>query len=178
MEKHGEIIDKGALRFERVLPGPIERVWAYLTESEKRRKWLAAGEMDLRVGGPVQLRFLHRELSPINEPTPDKYKQMENGKASSGEILRCEPPRVLSFAWHDESDEPSEVTFELKPQNDKVLLILTHRKLKDVTGIAAGWHTHLGILSDQFNGVTPRPFWSTHIKNEADYQSRFAKALA
>ncbi|MEX3932396.1 hypothetical protein AB4Y32_11375 [Paraburkholderia phymatum] len=24
------------VRFERLLPGPIERVWAYLTESDKR----------------------------------------------------------------------------------------------------------------------------------------------
>src|SRR5262245_18404599 len=29
----------GAISFMRVLPGPIERVWAYLTEPEKRGKW-------------------------------------------------------------------------------------------------------------------------------------------
>ena len=40
----GEIIDRQTVRFERLLPGPIERVWAYLTESEKRRKWLASGD--------------------------------------------------------------------------------------------------------------------------------------
>lgn len=33
----GEIIDRQTVRFERLLPGPIERVWAYLTELEKRR---------------------------------------------------------------------------------------------------------------------------------------------
>ena len=47
----GTITEAGTIRFERLLPGPIERVWAYLTESDKRAKWLAAGDMDLRPGG-------------------------------------------------------------------------------------------------------------------------------
>ena len=38
------------VRLECLLPGPIERVWRYLTESEARGQWLARGEMDLRVG--------------------------------------------------------------------------------------------------------------------------------
>jgi uncharacterized protein YndB with AHSA1/START domain len=38
------------VRLERLLPGPIERVWRYLTESEARGQSLARGEMDLRVG--------------------------------------------------------------------------------------------------------------------------------
>ena len=32
------------VRIQRLLPGPMERVWAYLTDSELRRQWLAAGE--------------------------------------------------------------------------------------------------------------------------------------
>ncbi|MBK6883055.1 MAG: hypothetical protein IPH05_08950 [Flavobacteriales bacterium] len=34
-------------------------MWAYLTESDKRAKWLASGDMDLRVGGDVNLFWLH-----------------------------------------------------------------------------------------------------------------------
>ena len=34
------------VRFERSLPGPVERVWAYLTEADKRRQWLAGGKVD------------------------------------------------------------------------------------------------------------------------------------
>jgi uncharacterized protein YndB with AHSA1/START domain len=51
MSEYGVVTEAGTIRFERVLPGPIERVWAYLTESKERGKWLASGEMDLRVGG-------------------------------------------------------------------------------------------------------------------------------
>ena len=39
------------IEIQRLLPGPIERVWAYLTESDLRRRWLAAGEMGLQAGG-------------------------------------------------------------------------------------------------------------------------------
>ncbi len=54
MSEYGVVTESGTVRFERVLPGPIERVWAYLTESEKRGKWLATGNMELRVGGRVE----------------------------------------------------------------------------------------------------------------------------
>lgn len=36
MNDYGMIIEPGTLRIQRLLPGPIERVWAYLTESDKR----------------------------------------------------------------------------------------------------------------------------------------------
>ena len=45
------------VRIERLLPGPVERVWAYLTDSEKRGKWLAKGPMADHAGGPVELTF-------------------------------------------------------------------------------------------------------------------------
>ena len=53
LERDGEILDAGTIRFERLLPGPIERVWAFLTESEKRKLWLAAGDFELRPGGKL-----------------------------------------------------------------------------------------------------------------------------
>ena len=36
MNDYGELLDENTVRFERLLPGPIERVWSYLTEGEKR----------------------------------------------------------------------------------------------------------------------------------------------
>ncbi|WP_257816439.1 SRPBCC domain-containing protein [Phenylobacterium sp. J367] len=60
----------GVVRFERLLPGPIERVWAYLTESEKRGRWFAVGEMDLREGGHADINFRHAQLSDVPDPPP------------------------------------------------------------------------------------------------------------
>ena len=45
--KMGTSTEPGTVRLERLLPGPIERVWAYLTESDKRATWFAAGTFDL-----------------------------------------------------------------------------------------------------------------------------------
>ena len=51
MSEYGVVTEPRTIRMERLLPGPIERVWDYLTDSAKRGKWFAAGKMDLRVGG-------------------------------------------------------------------------------------------------------------------------------
>jgi hypothetical protein len=59
-EAPGTATGPGELRIERWLPGPAERIWAYLTDSEKRGAWLAPGEMELRVGGRVE----HRSATP------------------------------------------------------------------------------------------------------------------
>jgi uncharacterized protein YndB with AHSA1/START domain len=165
----GVVPEARTLRIRRVLPGPIERVWAYLTESDKRGRWLAAGPMELRVGGRVELTFRNSDLSAA-EPPPDKYKEYE-GAGLQGRVTRCDPPRVLSYTW----GEHSEVTFELSPQGDDVLLVLTHRRLPDRTAmvmVGSGWHAHLAILLDHLSGREPRPFWSTHGRLEAEYERR------
>jgi uncharacterized protein YndB with AHSA1/START domain len=170
MSEFGVVTEARTLRIRRALPGPIERVWAYLTESDQRGRWLASGPMELRVGGKVELTFRNTELSAHSEPAPDKYRKYE-GASFQGRITRCEPPRLLSYTWSD----GSEVTFELSPEGENVLLVLTHRRLPDratMVRVASGWHTHLGILVDQLEGREPRPFWSTHARLEAEYEKR------
>lgn len=174
MSDHGIITAPGVVRFERLLPGPAERIWAYLTASEKRAKWLASGEMELKPGGKISLFFLHETLSPEKEEVPEKYKDHENGSGFDGIITEYEPPRLLSFTWGGEPAR-SEVTFELFPQADKVLLVLTHRRLDSrntILSVAAGWHTHLEILQDHLLGNVPKGFWSAHSRYEKDYRER------
>lgn len=173
MNEYGTLTEPGSIVFRRLLPGPIERVWAYLTESDKRGRWLATGEMDLQIGGHVELRFFHADLSPVHEAIPDKYKGIQNGANFSGRITRCEPPRALAFTWAESWGEDSEVTFELTSQGNDVLLVLTHRlsdRREFKISVAAGWHTHLGILGDHLRDRTPQPFWSTHARLEAEYE--------
>jgi uncharacterized protein YndB with AHSA1/START domain len=165
-------VDPGALRLERVLPGPIERVWAYLTESDKRATWLAAGDFDLRKGGAIELRFHHANLSREKE-TPARHKDSENARFT-GVVTRCEAPRVLSFTWNM-GEEDSEVTFELAPRGNDVLLVVTHRRLEGRVlrvNVASGWDAHVGILEDRLRGVEPRPFWSTHARLEREYEGK------
>jgi uncharacterized protein YndB with AHSA1/START domain len=49
-DAYGALIEPTTLKIQRLLPGPIERIWAYLTDSELRRKWLAAGAMEMDEG--------------------------------------------------------------------------------------------------------------------------------
>ena len=177
MNDYGTMTAEGELRFERLLPGPIERVWDYLTDSEKRGSWLASGEIEPHAGGAVELHFLHSRLSPVEETIPEKYQALENGVSFTGRVLRYEPPRILSHTWVDDAGVSSEVTYELTPVGDEVRLVLTHRRLPrgpELVGASAGWHTHLGILADRLRGETPRAFWATHNALETEYESRLA----
>lgn len=172
-EELGRFTAPGEVRFLRLLPGPIERVWAYLTDSEKRAKWLAAGPMDLRAGGRLELHFHHRKLDPQGTPPADYAQVQDPGVTFSGQILRCEPPRLLSFTWGG-SEPDSEVTFELTPQGDHVQLLLVHRKLPDVdtaASVSAGWHTHVAILLAQLADREPPSLWAMHGRLEREYRA-------
>ena len=173
--QYGIVTEAGTVRLERVLPGPIERVWAYLTESEKRGKWFASGPMELWAGGKLEFHFHNSDLAPDAEPTPERYKECE-GMISNGRVTRCEPPHLLSFTWSEEPEDESEVTFELAERDKEVLMVLTHRRLrnrKEMVSVASGWHVHVGVLIDQLNGHEPKPFWSTLEKLEVEYELRF-----
>ena len=169
-QTHSTYVEPGTMKLERLLPGPVERVWAYLVEGDKRALWLAGGTFDLRVGGKVKLEFDHARLSSDKVP-PAKYKDM--GKPQfEGVITRLEPNRLLAYTWPFKSEQ-SEVTFELEPRGKDTLLRITHRRLHtDVqVGVMSGWDVHTGILEDVLRGNEPRPFWTTHEKLEREYRS-------
>ncbi|WP_266169073.1 SRPBCC family protein [Dyella subtropica] len=181
MNDYGVVTAPGTMRFERLLPGPIERVWSYLIDSDKRRQWLAAGTMELRVGGQVEHVFRHWELTGNDSPPPAKYaKHADTESRMHGHIIASEPPHLLAYTWGETEDDgqpaaDSEVRFELTPQGDNVLFVLTHSRLPNhdyMIGVASGWHTHLSVLSDLLSGHRPTGFWNTFARMEAAYLER------
>ena len=168
--KPGTSPQQATVRLERMLPGPIERVWAYLTDSEKRKTWFAGGVFDLRVGGRADLHFDHALLSAEKSPPEMQGKRFDYPET----ITRIEPPRLLSYTFRHGGPE-SEVTFELETRGKGVLLTITHVRIADrntMIGLASGWDAHVAILEDRLNGVEPRPFWSTHAKLKKEYEAR------
>lgn len=175
MNQFGTLTANDTLRIERLLPGPIERVWQYLTDSDKRATWLAAGAMQLQVGGSVEHRFRNSELTGHDGIPAPKYASCAGEVPIHGRITACEPPRRLAYTWGEENGECSEVCFDLTPRGDRVQLVVTHSRLTGrdmLISVAAGWHTHLDILVDRLDERTPAGFWPVHERLEAEYSQR------
>ncbi|MEM9324774.1 MAG: SRPBCC family protein [Bacteroidota bacterium] len=169
MNKYGTLINPTTLQFVRLLPGTTEQVWEFIIDSEKRGLWFAGGPADIRPGGKMKLVFNNSQFAPP-DPTPEKYKEFGDGFISEATIRKCEPPTLLEIAWD------GIVRFELEQMGDQVQLTLTHEMEKDdremKTGALAGWHTHLGILTDRLQGQSPQPFWPVHMGLEEEYSDR------
>lgn len=165
MNARATLIKPSTIRFERLLPGPVERVWAYLVESEKRSKWLAGGEFELRVGGKIELIFENDKLS-------DESRNFGT-KRFEGRITQLEPLRLLAHTWKwGEGD--SNVIYRLEPRGKDVLLSIQHQLPEDGginRGVAGGWATHVGILADLLEGKKPRSFWSTHDREVKAFEA-------
>jgi uncharacterized protein YndB with AHSA1/START domain len=169
---YGTLIEPTTLRIQRLLPGPIERVWAYLVDGELRRKWLAAGQMELKVGAPFEFVWRNDELSDPPGTRPEGFNA-ENRMQSR--ITELDPPRRISFSWRDSGD----VTIDLAEQDDRVLLTLVHRRLPGramLLRVAAGWHAHLDVLLARAEGRSPDPFWDVWQQLVADYDRRLPAA--
>ncbi len=146
------------IRVERILPGPIERVWAYLTEADKRAQWFAGGEIEPKVGGKADLLFHHPNIT--DEPTPANYKQHAENVTSQERVTHYDPPRLLGYTF---GGKDSVVTFELSPEGDKVRLIITQTGLptrEELMGNSGGWHLHADLLGYLLRGEPKGPFWS------------------
>ncbi len=166
LDAYGTLAEPATLTIQRVLPGPIERVWAYLTESDLRRQWLAAGEMELKVGAPFEFVWRNDELSDPPGQRPPGFPE-EHSMLSR--ITELDPPRKLAFAWNGSGD----VSVELEPKGDEVLLTVIHRRLRDrptTLMVGAGWHMHLDTLVARATGKQPEPFWEgwTRLRDEYD----------
>jgi uncharacterized protein YndB with AHSA1/START domain len=171
-DQPGKFNGPAEVRFVRTLPGPIERVWEYLTDPVKRARWFAGGPMEQRVGGKLRLTFRHKNLSPDETPEPCYQQHHDPGTSMDSTVTRCEPPRVLAFTFG--SDGESEVTFELTPQGKEVILVLTHRAtggdIPYMAEFGPGWHTHFALLVAELEGA-PRPlFWANFAKHKLVYE--------
>jgi uncharacterized protein YndB with AHSA1/START domain len=93
----------------RTYPAPIEDVWDACTTAERIGRWLTPVTGDLRPGGTYQLQ----------------------GNAG-GEILRCEPPRLLRVTWGMGDGPASEVEVRLSPGDGaETVFELEHTAITD-----------------------------------------------
>jgi uncharacterized protein YndB with AHSA1/START domain len=169
---YGVVSAPRTVLIQRLLPGPIERIWSYLTEGELRRQWLAAGDMPLRLGASFELVWRNDELT---DPPGQRPEGSGEEHRMQSRITELDPPRRLAFTWDEGGGE---VTFELEPEGDHVLLTVVHRGISDRANmlmIGAGWHLHLDILVRRASGGTAQAretFWDGWTRLRAEYDRR------
>ena len=167
-DAYGALTEPTTLKIQRLLPGPVDRVWKYLIDGELRRKWLAAGDMTLSAGAPFEFVWRNDELTDPPGTRPPGFGA-ENRMQSR--IVSAEPPRKLVIAWGNSGD----VSFELEPRGERVLLTVIHRRLPDratLLKVSAGWHMHLDIMAARLSGTIPAPFWDGWSRLHAEYDRR------
>jgi uncharacterized protein YndB with AHSA1/START domain len=109
----------------------IEDVWEACTTPERLNRWFLPVSGDLRAGGRFSLR----------------------GNAS-GEILRCEPPRLLTLTWVYGDRPVDEVELRLSPGDGHTVLEIEHatvsglvewegQMLDVIPGVGVGWELPL-----------------------------------
>lgn len=168
LDAYGVLTEPATLKIQRLLPGPVERVWAYLTESELRRQWLAAGEMEMKIGALFELVWRNDELTDPPGRRPVEHSEEHRMQSR---ILELDPPRKLAIEW----GRSGGVTFELSPDGKDVLLTVIHRRLPDrdtLLMVGAGWHMHLDVLAARLSGTEPSPFWDGWSRLREEYDRR------
>jgi uncharacterized protein YndB with AHSA1/START domain len=129
--------ERDAVRFERRLAHPPERVWRAITERDELTAWFPADiDGDLTRPG-AELSFPFRE---------------DEAEAETGEVLECDSPRLLAFTWGEQM-----LRFELTPDGDGSRLVFTHALDRAETAkVAAGWQVCLDELAARLDGW-PKP---------------------
>jgi uncharacterized protein YndB with AHSA1/START domain len=162
-----ERIAPDAIRLERMLDAPVEKVWRYLTEAELRREWFMGGT-DARQGGDFELIVDHDNLSDEEVPYPESYAQYK-GTTWSERVSRFEPPRLLETTF--QGGKNGTVTYELFAEGDRTRLVLTHSGITSGTGaqdFGSGWNSHLTVLEERLAGRSVKDFWALHAKSRAE----------
>lgn len=169
-DAYGTLTEPATLTLQRLLPGPIDRVWAYLTDGELRRQWLAAGTMEEKVGAPVEFVWRNDELTDPPGMRPDG---MDEEHRLTCEVLEIKAPHRLAISWGSTGG----VTFTLQERGNDVLLTITHRRVADPTvllNVSAGWHSHVDVLEAKLRGTAATPHWDNFVRLRDDYTARLA----
>lgn len=167
---YGVLTEPATLKIQRLLPGPIERVWSYLTDSELRSQWLAAGEMEMEVGTAFEFVWRNDELTNPPGQRPPEYSEEHRLESR---IIELDPPRKLAIAWGSTGG----VSFELEPTGNQVMLTVTHHRIPDqstLLSVSSGWHAHLDILVARLEGSDPEPFWDSIARLKEEYGRRLS----
>lgn len=174
MSDYGKLLGPGKLEFRRQFDAPVETVWQFLVDPEKRKLWFCGGSTDDHAGGKIVFKFDHRRLSESGPP--EKYAD-ENVVTHHGEILEFDPPSRLAFTWFESAGaESSKVEITLTETGEgKTELHLVHTGVEGrdmLIGVFAGWHGHFDLMAEVLTGPRKTDFWVRDQELETVYEER------
>ncbi len=123
-----------------------EKLWEALTNPKfMKQYWFGSDfETDWKIGSTI------------------KETQQNGSPGFQGEILKFEPPKLLSYTFYTEAETKTQVTFDLKPQDSVVKLTTTHEGYeqgsKDYQSISGGWAAVLSSLKTFLETGKPLEF--------------------
>ncbi|KDN18378.1 SRPBCC family protein [Amycolatopsis rifamycinica] len=130
--------ERPALRLERRLKHPPEKVWHAITDPAELEHWFPAKvDVELRDGGAIRFTF------PGEDST------------TTGRVVTADPPREFTFVWNDDT-----LRWLISPDGDGSLLEFTHTFGRGDPAIAklagartaAGWDACLDALAARLAG--------------------------
>jgi uncharacterized protein YndB with AHSA1/START domain len=118
-----------ALRFERRLAHPVERVWRAVTDPDELARWFVASV-------------------PWTPAAGETFTAMEQ----AGEITEVTPPRRIAWTWGGEA-----FSFDVAPDGDGCRLVFVHVFGDRSLGAqhAAGWEAYFARLDAHLRGEFP-----------------------
>lgn len=156
---------------ERRLKAPIERVWSYFTDAEKRARWFTGGDTLSADGQSFSFLFAHRNIT--DETPPERWAEMKTGEFSmAGRVLAFDPPSLLTITFGEKNI--SEVSFKFTSVGDETLLTLTHTRIADecaARDYAGGWTAHVETLAALLEDGPANRFWANVVAAHAAYES-------
>jgi len=143
--------DKPVFVYVTYIDSTPEKVWQALTDGDFTRQYWGG----LRISSDWQ------EGSPVQCLAP-------NGSAGwLGQVLRCDPPRLLSYTFQMQvnetyrADPPSRVTYEVEETRGMVKLTLTHEHAAPSPtheNTRNGWPAIMSSLKSLLERGRPLPF--------------------
>jgi uncharacterized protein YndB with AHSA1/START domain len=161
MNDFATIDELNTVTLVRDLPGPIERVWAFLTDRKLLARWFSDGIVADAVGGAVRFDM-----------------------GAEGRITAYDPPRLLEYTWNERNLArgpilDTVVRWELVEAGNRVRLTLTHTRLSELeaVGHGAGWHTYMDRLSASLEGREPPQIRERFADLQSEYGQRYNVVL-
>ncbi|RDG39132.1 SRPBCC family protein [Streptomyces corynorhini] len=142
-----------ALRMERRLAQPPERVWAALTDPAALAQWFPSEvALDLTPGGRMEFRFPDVGTAAAAVGAGDGAGDSAGDGSETvmtGAVTAAEAPRLFAFTWGTDH-----LSWSLAPDGEGSLLTLVHTfgDLPGAASFASGWHLCLTALGQSLDG--------------------------